>query len=267
MSTSLELYPEVNNLLLDLLARATAILGENFVGMYLYGSLATDDYVPDRSDLDFVVVTDRTVSDQQVEVLRAMHRQLIDEEGRLAKKLEGAYVPRAVIRQHSADHPGVPTINEGEFYLAPLGPDWNIQRYVIRGGDRRLAGPPARELIDPVEFPQIVRGILGAIETWWEPMLGDPTLLERPGYQPFAVLSMCRALYAIREGELASKEVAAIWAIERLPGKWEPLIQEAMRWRDGDQIGSIDETIAFMELAIQMIKRDSRWPSSSRPGD
>lgn len=261
MSTSLELYPDVYNLLLDLLGRATAILDDSFVGMYLYGSLATDDYVPDRSDLDFVVVTEQPLEAPHVQKLRAMHRELIEDVGKLAKKLEGAYVPRAVIRKHSADQPAVPTINEEEFYLAPLGPDWNIQRYVMRRSDRRLAGPPARELIDPVEVPQITEGILGAMENWWEPMLGDPTRLERPGYQPFAVLTMCRALYAIRHGRLASKELAANWAVDELPGRWERLIREAVQWRDGKDIGSVDETVAFMESIIQMSKRELPYES------
>ncbi len=44
-------YPEVNRVLLDLLLRVSDILGENFIGMYLYGSLVTDEFEPSRSEL------------------------------------------------------------------------------------------------------------------------------------------------------------------------------------------------------------------------
>ena len=37
-------YPEVNTVLLDLLSQLQAILGDRFVGLYLYGSLASGDF-------------------------------------------------------------------------------------------------------------------------------------------------------------------------------------------------------------------------------
>ena len=51
-------YPEINCVLEELLSRVRAILGRRFVGMYLDGSLAIGDFEADKSDLDFVVVTD-----------------------------------------------------------------------------------------------------------------------------------------------------------------------------------------------------------------
>lgn len=50
-------FPYVNAVLADLLDRAREILGDQFVGMYLYGSLAGGDFNPQRSDIDFVIVT------------------------------------------------------------------------------------------------------------------------------------------------------------------------------------------------------------------
>jgi predicted nucleotidyltransferase len=50
-------YPDVNEVLLTLLDNVRAILGDYFTGMYLYGSLASGDFDPRRSDIDFLVVT------------------------------------------------------------------------------------------------------------------------------------------------------------------------------------------------------------------
>ena len=54
-------YADVNAILADLLARVQAVLGENFVGMYLYGSLATGTFDPESSDIDFLVATQAKV--------------------------------------------------------------------------------------------------------------------------------------------------------------------------------------------------------------
>ncbi len=51
-------YPDVNAVLRLLLEGAQPILGDHFIGLYLYGSLASGDFNPQTSDIDFVVVTD-----------------------------------------------------------------------------------------------------------------------------------------------------------------------------------------------------------------
>jgi hypothetical protein len=55
-------YPQINAVLQELLSGVRAILGRRLVGMYLDGSLGIGDFDPDKSDLDFVVVTDGELS-------------------------------------------------------------------------------------------------------------------------------------------------------------------------------------------------------------
>jgi hypothetical protein len=43
---------EVNTVLQALLTGAQAVLGEHFIGLYLYGSLASGDFNPQSSDID-----------------------------------------------------------------------------------------------------------------------------------------------------------------------------------------------------------------------
>ena len=48
-------YPELNDVLRDLVRSAQEILTDNFVGAYLQGSFAVGDYDL-HSDVDFVIV-------------------------------------------------------------------------------------------------------------------------------------------------------------------------------------------------------------------
>ena len=61
-------YAEVNRVLLDLHGRVSAILGENLIGFYLYGSLAAGGFEPSRSDIDFVVITRGRLPDPMIEL-------------------------------------------------------------------------------------------------------------------------------------------------------------------------------------------------------
>ena len=82
-----------------------------------------------------------------------------------------------------------------------------------------------------------------------------------PGSQAYAILTMCRGLYAIRFGERLSKREAASWAGHEFP-QWADLIRRALDWRqrqwvpDGqDGTATVSETRSFVtamaELALE----------------
>ena len=58
-------FPELNELLAELVARVESILGENLVGAYLVGGFALGGGDL-QSDCDFVVVTEERVTAEQV---------------------------------------------------------------------------------------------------------------------------------------------------------------------------------------------------------
>jgi predicted nucleotidyltransferase len=205
-------YPNVNATLQELLSGAQAILGSHFVGMYLYGSLAGGDFNPESSDIDFVVVTDGELPEETVNALAALHTHLASSGLKWAAKLEGAYIPRRTFRRQQPDAAPCPQINEGRFYVGVLGHDWVIQRDVLYRQGVTLAGPPPQSLIDPVTPDEVRQAVLDIFHNWWEPMLADPSWLHRDDYQAFAVLTMCRTLYTLQYGLIASKPVSARWA-------------------------------------------------------
>lgn len=204
-------YPDVNQVLDLLLTRASAILGEQLTGLYLYGSLSGGDFDPQSSDIDFAFVTEAVLPPETVAALEAMHGELWASGLKWAAKLEGAYVPKNLIRRHNPHGPAIPTVNEGAFYVAKLGSDWVIQRHVIR------------------------QSVLGVLREWWFPMLENPEWLAERGsvYHAYAMVSLCRALHALRHGTIVSKPVAAQWAQEQYPG-WRELITLAIRSQHGE---------------------------------
>ncbi len=47
-------YPDVNAVIHEILSGASAVLGNDLVGMYLTGSLAAGDFDPENSDIDLL---------------------------------------------------------------------------------------------------------------------------------------------------------------------------------------------------------------------
>src|SRR5690349_15543562 len=94
MST-VNMYPtsdsQLNALLSDLLISAKSIVKENFIGMYLAGSLAVGDF-DNESDVDFVFMIRSKASEEQVLELQKMQLRLHHADTKWATCLEGYYI-------------------------------------------------------------------------------------------------------------------------------------------------------------------------------
>lgn len=260
-------YPEVNEVLNLLLSNVKRILGDQFTGLYLYGSLSSGDFDPESSDIDFLVVTRDFLSEKTIAELEAMHKETWATSLERAGELEGSYIPSTLIRRHDPDGAPCPTVNEGKFYLDQRGSDWIIQRHVVREMGVIVEGPDPKTLIDYVSPDDIRGAILGILREWWLPMLEDPAWLREHGgrYHAFAVITMCRVLHGLETGTIVSKPRAIRWAQTRLPARWTQLIQNAVAVSRGDpQDGFPDEALDFIRFVKEQTVTSDR--PAARPG-
>ncbi len=228
-------YPDVNEVLNLLLVEVQKVLEDQFIGMYLYGSLSSGDFHPEASDIDFLVVTKELLPEATVTALEAMHGRIWETGLKWAEKLEGSYIPQSYLRRYEKSDMAYPTVNEHKFYVAPHGSDWIIQRHIIREQGVALAGPDPKSLIEPVSPDDIRHAVRGILQEWWFPMLDDPSWLRNHGaeYHAYAILTMCRSLHALEHGTIVSKPIAAKWVQEELGGRWQQVIAQSLATRLG----------------------------------
>jgi len=261
VSTQPSIFPDVNEVLNLLHSNAKEILKDQFVGMYLYGSLSSGDFNPASSDIDFLIVTTNSLSEQTIAKLEAMHKQIWATGLKWAGKLEGAFVPKDLIHRHDPNGSPCPAVNEGKFYVAGLGSDWIIQRHIIREHGTVLAGPDPKTLIDVVSPDLIRTAIIGILNEWWFPMLEDPSWLRdhksESEYRAFAVITMCRVLHALEYGTIVSKPKAIEWALTKLDDPWKLLVDKAVAasQHNGTDI-ILDETLDFIRFTRDQILKN-----------
>jgi hypothetical protein len=247
-------YPAINAVLHRLLAEVQAALGEHLVGLYLHGSLASGDFDPQRSDIDFVVITDEALPDALIPALEALHSRLLGSGLSWAAKLEGTYFPQQVLRHYTPSDALYPSVNEARFYLGGHGSDWVIQSHILREHGIVLAGPNPRDLIDPVAPDDLQRAMGSLLHEWWAPMLNDAARLGSSEYQAYAILTMCRALYTLETGAVASKPVAARWAQAALGARRGVLIERALAWRPSMPLEVLEETQELIRYTLSKCK-------------
>ena len=241
-------FPEVNAILGLVLANTQAVLGEQFTGMYLFGSLTSGDFNLHSSDIDYVVVTAGELPGELISKLEAMHAEIAASGLAWAQKLEGFYFSPSILRRFEPGQ-NYPSIGaDWDFRMGGQGTEGVIQRFNLREQGIVLAGPPLKDLIDPVTSDQIRQATYDLLIEWWVPMLTDATRLASSEYQAYAVLTMCRMLYTLQTSEIVSKPAAARWAMDHLGPRWADLIQTALAWQRGmemDDLAAVQELIRY----------------------
>ena len=244
-------YADVNAVLERLLAEVQATLGEQFVGLYVGGSLAAGDFQPQRSDIDFVVVSADELPAPTLAAVAALHARLRASGPEWATRIEGGYIPRAGLRRYDPDHARYPWLGtDGHFAVEQFGHGWVIQLHVLREHGLALAGPDPRTLIDPIGPDDLRRAQRAMLREWWQPQLDDHSRLTSREYQAYAVLTMCRALYTLRHGAVVTKAVAARWAQETLGERWAMLIERALAWPRLPQPDQLGETLDLVRYTL-----------------
>jgi len=251
-------YPELDELLEEFTASMRAILGENFVALYVQGSFALGDADED-SDVDWIAVVEDELTDDQVADLQAMHRRLFGLDTSWAQHLEGSYIPRALLRGLDPERTELWFLDNGASELVRDNHcNTAVVRWVVRERGVALAGPDPKELVDPVSREALRDEMPIAMREWAEWARTIP--MSRRAVT-LLVVSFCRILHTLETGAVTSKKEAGEWALRALDPKWADLIQAAMNdrpdaWRKVREPAPPDtaeRTVAFMDYALSRL--------------
>ncbi len=245
-------YPDLADTVNMLQQEVQAILGRQFLGLYLGGSLALGDFNAHTSDVDFFVISHMPLGSETIRALAAMHARLAAGASRWGYELEGGYLPRTALgrQQLAARHPYVE--RGGALRLEAFGGGWVIQRHILHEHGVTLAGPPAQTLFTRVSANDLRRAVIDLLG-WWEQQLEDPSLIVQDAYQAYAILTMCRILYTMQHGAIVSKPTAARWALQEVDVRWHGLIADALRWRPGESLALLPDTMAFIRDTVAAV--------------
>lgn len=239
-----------------LLAGIQDVLGRDLVGLYLEGSLALGD-LDDASDLDFVAVSEQPIDAARFARLQRLHDSLQQLPVRFATDLEGSYADRAQVRAARPVVERMPNLERGpaeRLKWEPVWAAWMVHLAILREHGVVLYGPPPSGLVDPISPGELRRTISPILVEWGGAFLARPGLAAQPGYQPYAVLSICRMLYTMDHGAVTSKRLAAQWAARALDERWRPLIEAAWDERRRDPIPvpaeRVGPTLDFVRMAL-----------------
>jgi predicted nucleotidyltransferase len=260
-------YPEVNAVLNELLPDVHAILGDHFIGMYLYGSLAYGGFDLD-SDVDFVVITREELPETLFSRLQAMHAHIATLDSWCATRLEGSYIPQQSLQHYDPIRALHLHIDRGQgecLQKMQIEDDnlsrawwggWVLLRLALLEKGITLTGPDPETLITPVSPDELKQATLAILQESVVLLLEQPAQIKYCGLQSYTVLTLCRTLYTLEYGAIASKQVVARWAQETLGEPWVNLIERAWVGRHNPQAKlqpvDVNETLDFIRYTLDI---------------
>ena len=193
------------------------VLGDAAVGAYLFGSAVTSGLRRD-SDLDVLVASSRRTTEAErralVDGLLPISKSSGDETGR--RHLEVTVVARPDIQPWR--YPPPMELQYGDWWRREFesgeepwsspNPDLAVLLTAARADGVALFGPPIHDLIDPVPRDDLGRATRDVIPDLMADLEGDVRNV---------LLTLARVWFTLDTGVIASKDVAAEWAIARLP--------------------------------------------------
>jgi predicted nucleotidyltransferase len=221
----------------EFMAEITKLKAHFITGMYLTGSIALNDFHPNKSDIDFLILCNELPKADFRLGLEQVHRRMEYKFKNTA--LSGCYITPDSLNVYQSQttktlcfHEG--RMNESSFEMAP------VTLYELKTTAITLLGIPAQELPITIELKDVHTFLLQNINTYWKAWIAKHSSFIRQGLplvliprlSEWAILGVGRQLYTLKTEKIASKTDAGYYCLEHLPDTYHPVIQEAIKIRN-----------------------------------
>ncbi len=250
---------DLNDVLNQFVTSVQALLGKNFVSAFLHGSFAIGGWDAD-SDVDFSIVTEHHVSEENIIALQSLHARIYNLESDWAKHLEGSYFPKKILKNGDPTKKELLYLDNAHHKLILSDHDNTlVVRWVLREYGITLAGIDPQALITPIPADTLRLEVFATMHEWAAEIFTGKWGMNNRWAQPFAVLSYCRMLHTLHTGRIASKLSAAQWAKNALDKHWSDLIQRSWEERPNPSLKvrqnadptDLSSTITFIRYALE----------------
>jgi streptomycin 3"-adenylyltransferase len=200
------------------LAVVQGVLSDDLLGAYLCGS-AVSGGLRDRSDVDLLVVSGRPTTDEEKGLVIAGLLPLSGSRAAAgpARSLEVTVVDQSAVRPWQ--YPPELDFQYGDWFRADYergdvapwaspNPDLAVLLTTALGASEPLVGPELAVLVDDVPRDDLDRAMLDGIPGLLADLEGDTANV---------LLTLARIWNTLVTGKINPKDVAAEWALDRLP--------------------------------------------------
>lgn len=224
---------------------------------YLYGSISLGAFEDTTSDIDFVVVFKRGLTEVESEQLQDLHQYL---HKKLPFILDGWYFAHEDFYLLQEKFAIGLRVNEGKILgSVPYKKD-SIDAFQLKKYGITIKGQRASDLPFTPDWNMLLSNMKDNLNSYWANLLNRSrtATIEHIEDIEWAVLGISRLYYTFQERDIISKVGAGEYALRNLPEKWHPILQESINYRKGKLNSSYaskedrsEDAKAYLEFLIQ----------------
>lgn len=233
-------------------------------GIYLYGSLVMHDFQLGSSDIDFITVVNRRLTDGEITALDEIHGRIREYFSK--PPMNGIYVQVQDIGGLDEDIEPIPYYFDGTMHKAGYFEINPVTWFELKEHGVAVFGPEVSTLDLSIDFSLITEYIKDNINSYWNNWVGRArSSLDCYSEGSFfseemvewGVLGVTRQYYTLKEKDVTSKSKAGEYALLNVSNQWKKIIREALRIREGVRTSSYispikrrNDTLSYMDFII-----------------
>lgn len=254
----------VKIVLKELVERLQVYFGKELIGVYLHGSLAMGGFNEISSDIDVLIVTENKLSLENKKDLSQIMLKLSENTPAngfelslvTLENLEKFVYPTPYQFHFGKDHLQEFKERKADFTDGKTDPDLAAHFVITKKRGVCLFGQPIAEIFPDVPRKYYLDSVIKDVE-WSYERISEAEDSGKVDVPIYGVLNFCRVIALIKEGLITSKLEGGKWALENLPEKYHPIIEEAVK--EKIQSGTAEKVEAdllkqFAEYSIRLIR-------------
>lgn len=219
-------------------------------GIYLTGSICLNDFYPNKSDIDFVVLCKKLPDKNRIAQLKYIHRSISKHYSK--PNLSGCYLATESLDTSNPESIKILALNEGvwsnrTFEMAP------VSLAELKSHSITVHGANASTLPFSISIGTVKNFLHRNINSYWTKWIaqhskiyGKKSLLFLfPRFTEWSVLGVARQLYTLNTGKIISKTEAGHYGLTHVPERFHPVIRQALEIRKDDTTYPFVKTYAI----------------------
>jgi hypothetical protein len=233
-------------------------------GIYLHGSVAINAYEDNSSDIDFLTVTNRRLSEEDSEALSFIHHALSLKYSK--PEMDGVYIYwedlKEMHSQTTYDSRKYQFYNNGVLHFGHYFNFNPVTWWILKNNGIKVIERVCKNIEFEVTTLDLVSYVHSNMNSYWLNYIqhveeNKEIILTSQNIDTeieWAVLGLLRQYYSIKEQDIISKLAAGTYGLSHLPRRWHTIIQEAINIRKATSVRVINSNRERLESAIQFIR-------------
>lgn len=264
------LHPRINEIIDLYLDEVQRINSKLIKGFYIYGSISMGDYSLERSDIDFIALSDERLSKTDIDQLNQIHQKV--EEKYKKPNLSGIYITWDDVGKLSEEVDPFPYYSDGRMQEQGYFEMNLVTWYELKHFGINIIGPAAKELNFSLDWDLLIAKMHDNLNGYWKNWIQKSSswrslysylLYLRVSEIEWGVLGITRLYYTFREHKITTKVAAGNYALNIVPNQFHNIIIESINARQNvskslyrSKIKRRNDTINYMNYIMNEINND-----------